>query len=180
MKKVLFIVAIMVSACISCSESAQEKAEKTAAKAVLEFAEGSDYKSVSFTELEPVMSTILDNEKYFEYKADSISMESAAYKMELNKNYNDYPYIRDMIKKDYEMAKSQYDSLASVLNSRKGFVDSLRANFTPEVKAYTIEHTCKILNAFGSFTQSTFVLELDKELTTAKIIDQKGVSFTEN
>ncbi len=179
MKKVLFIVAIMVSACISCSESAQEKAEKIAAKTVIEFAEGSDYKSVSFTELEPVMSTILDNEKYFQYKADSISMESAAEQMERYKDYNDYPSLAEMLKKDYDTAKSRHDSLAATLDSRKAFVDSLRANFTPEVTAYTIEHTCKILNAFGTYTQSTFVVKLNKELTTAKIIDQKGVSFTE-
>ncbi|MCM1422151.1 MAG: hypothetical protein NC115_12965, partial [Bacteroidales bacterium] len=159
--------------------SPQKTAEKLASNAVVELAKGSDYKSVSFTEIQPVMSIIEDNEKYFQHKADSISLESAAYRMKLYENYNDYTFIRDEQKKLYEIAKTKHDSLLQVFNSHRPMIDSLRANFTPEVKAYTIEHTCKILNAFGTYTQSTFVVELDKDLTTAKVKDQKNLSFTE-
>jgi len=81
--------------------------------------------------------------------------------------------------KEYKKAKDEYAQLSASVTEKKHYVDSLRAHFVPEIKAYTIEHTCKIMNAFGTFTQSTFVVKLNKELTEAKVIDQKNLSFTE-
>lgn len=172
MKKLLYCL-IVGLAFVSCNTSPEDNAKKLIKNHLHEtLHDEKSYESVSYGKLDSVYTTIFDDDLYVVSNAKFLS-----YSDKFDSEMKDFDLYSDMYSQSYRnKAILAYNNATKYLDSIKLYgtiSDSIKNNFTPAFKGWSMKHSYRANNASGNKTIGHFRFYFDKDIT--EIIDTKDI-----
>lgn len=174
----MILCTVMALLVLGCSPSNEKKAQKLIGERLKETLHDYDsYESVKFGELDSVFSIVMDDSIYLSMKVKyDVFMEFTNEALKDAENYSGMYSSYYNQKFNIAIGKAQrYIDSAKIYEP---LLDSIKKNFVPYHKGWSMKHSFRSNNAMGNKTIGHFLYFFDKELTT--ITDSHDISESAN
>lgn len=162
MKKLLLICSVaLLAACVSPAKRAQKLIRAHLKETMLDW---SSYEPVKFGDLDSVYTTPYDNEQY-----RNVVKNQTRLMEDFVANKKDFDFWIDLDLNRANAALAKMNKSNDSLKYYEGIARDFERAFVPQFKGWSMTHTLRGKNAYGSKIISTNVYYFDADLT--KVID---------